>query len=158
MSQNQSATATFTQLSYTLTVSATGNGTVTSGDGFINCPGTCSHTYLSNTVVALTANPAQGWSLNAWGGACSGNNLTCNVNMTGNESVSATFTQNSYTLSVSISGQGTVTSTDGNINCPGTCSSTYLSFTQVTLERRCRRVAGPSPAGAAPVAALGPAL
>ena len=53
--------------------------------------------------------------------------------MTGAESVSATFTQNSYTLTVSISGHGTVTSTDGNINCPGTCTHTYLSLTQVTL-------------------------
>ena len=133
MSQNQSATATFTQLSYTLTVSATGQGSVTSSDGNINCPGTCTHTYLSNTVVSLTANPAQGWSLNTWGGACTGSNPTCNVTMTGNESVSATFTQNSYTLTVSVSGQGTVTSTDGNINCPGTCTHTYLSLTQVTL-------------------------
>jgi uncharacterized repeat protein (TIGR03803 family) len=133
MSQDQSVGATFTQLSYTLTVTATGNGTVTSADGFINCPGTCSHLYLSNTVVALTANPALGWSLNAWGGACSGNNPACNVTMTGPESVSATFTQNSYMLTVSISGSGSVASTDGFIHCPGTCSHTYLSLTQVTL-------------------------
>ncbi len=133
MPQNQAVTGTFTQLSYTLSVSTTGQGSVTSSDGNINCPGTCTHTYLSSTVVPLTANPAQGWSLNAWGGACTGNSPTCNVTMTENESASAAFTQNSYTLTVSISGQGTVTSTDGNINCPGTCTHTYLSLTQVTL-------------------------
>jgi uncharacterized repeat protein (TIGR03803 family) len=133
MSQAQSVGATFTQLSYTLTVTDTGNGTVTSADGFINCPGTCSHLYLSNTEVALTANPALGWSLNAWGGACSGNDPACNVTMTGPESVSATFTQNSYMLTVSTSGSGSVASTDGFIHCPGTCSHTYLSLTQVTL-------------------------
>ncbi len=133
MSQNESVSATFTQLSYVLTVSATGSGTVTSTDHFINCPGTCTHTYLSNTAVTLNANPAQGWSLNAWGGACSGNNPTCIVTMAGDESVSATFTQNTYTLTVSISGQGTVTSTDHLINCPGTCSHTYLSLTPVRL-------------------------
>ena len=133
MSQAQSVTANFSQLSYTLTVTAAGNGSVTSADGFINCPGTCSHLYLSNTVVALTANPALGWSLNAWGGACSGNNPACNVTMTGPESVSATFTQNSYSLTVSTSGSGSVASTDGFIHCPGTCSHTYLSLTQVTL-------------------------
>ena len=33
-----------------------------------------------------------------WGQACSGDSPTCNVTMTGDESVSATFTQNSYTL------------------------------------------------------------
>ncbi len=133
MSQAQSVGATFTQLSYTLTVTDTGNGTVTSADGFINCPGTCSHLYLSNTEVALTANPALGWSLNAWGGACSGDNPACNVTMTGPESVSATFTQDSYMLTVSTSGSGSVASTDGFIHCPGTCSHTYLSLTQVTL-------------------------
>jgi uncharacterized repeat protein (TIGR03803 family) len=133
MSQNQSVSATFTQLSYTLSVSATGSGSVTSSDGFINCPGTCTHSYLSNTVVTLNANPEQGWSLNTWGGACSGNTSPCTVTMTGPESVSATFTQNSYTLTVTISGEGTVTSTDGFINCPGSCTHTYLSLTQVTL-------------------------
>ncbi len=120
-------------LTYTLTVSTSGNGTVTSTDGFINCPGNCSHLYRSNTVVTLNANPAQGWSLSTWGGACSGNTSACTVTMTGNESVGATFTQNSYTLTVSMSGQGTITSTDGFINCPGVCSHTYLSLTQVTL-------------------------
>ena len=135
MSQNQSVTATFTQLSYTLTVTPSGSGSVTSSDGFINCPGSCSHTYLSNTVVTLSANPAQGWSLNAWGGACGGNSPTCNVTMTGDESVSATFTQNYYTLTASLSGQGTITSSDGFINCPGTCSHTYLSLTAVTLNQ-----------------------
>ncbi len=134
MSQNESVSATFNQLSYTLTVTPpTGSGTVTSSDGYINCPGTCSHSYLSNTVVTLNANPAPGWSLNAWGGACSGNNPSCNVTMTGTETVSATFTQNYYTLTVSMSGDGSITSNDGYINCPGSCSHTYLSLIQVTL-------------------------
>ena len=133
MSQNQSVSATFNQLSYTLTVSATGSGTVTSADHFINCPGTCTHTYLSNTAVTLNANPAQGWSLSTWGGACSGSSSPCTLAMTGDESVSATFAQNSYTLTVSLSGQGTITSTDHFIDCPGTCSHTYLSLTPVTL-------------------------
>ena len=61
MSQNESVSATFNQLSYTLTVTPpTGSGTVTSSDGYINCPGTCSHSYLSNTLVTLNANPAPG--------------------------------------------------------------------------------------------------
>ena len=119
MTQNLWVGATFTQNSYKLTVSTTGNGSVTSTDGYISCPGTCSHTYLSNTVVTLNANPAQGWSFTGWAGACSGSGSPCSVTMTGNESVSATFTQNSYTLTVSINGSGTVTSSDGNINCPG---------------------------------------
>ena len=47
--------------SYVLTVSTSGDGTVTSTDGFIICPGTCSHTYPANTPVTLNATPGQGW-------------------------------------------------------------------------------------------------
>ena len=44
-----------------------------------------------------------------------------------------TQNQNFFTLTVTISGSGTVMSTDGSINCPGTCSYTYPSNMQVTL-------------------------
>ncbi len=131
IAQNLTISAPFLPL-YTLTVTSNGNGSVTSTDGNINCPGVCSYNYLSNTQVTLNANPALGWSLNAWGGACSGSG-SCQVTMTQNQSVSATFTQNYYTLTASTAGNGTVTSTDGYINCPDTCSHTYLSLTQVTL-------------------------
>ena len=130
MTRDLSVGATFTQLSYTLTVSTSGNGTVTSTDGFISCPGTCSHSYLSNTQVTLNANPAAGWTLSDWSGACSGTG-PCVVTMTQNLSVGATFTK--ITLTVAPIGSGTITSTDGFINCPGTCSHSYLSNTQVTL-------------------------
>ena len=72
MSQNQTVNVTFTQNHYTLTASMSGSGTITSTDGFINCPGTCSHTYLSLTAVTLNAAPAQGWSFSGWSGACNG--------------------------------------------------------------------------------------
>jgi uncharacterized repeat protein (TIGR03803 family) len=43
------------QPSITLTVSTFGDGTVASTDGFIHCPGTCSHTYPPGTPVTLNA-------------------------------------------------------------------------------------------------------
>jgi hypothetical protein len=93
----------------------------------------CSYAYVSNTSVTLNASPAQGWSVSSWGGLpCSGDG-PCTVLMTQNQTVNVTFTQNYYTLTASISGQGTITSTDGFINCPGTCTHTYLSLTPVTL-------------------------
>ncbi len=116
----------------TLTVSTTGNGTVTSTDGLINCPGTCSHTYPYNTQVTLNAAPPAGWVFSGWSGACSGTG-SCVVTMTQNLSVGATFTQLFYQLLVSLSGIGTVTSTDGFINCPQTCFHSYPVNTQVTL-------------------------
>src|ERR1017187_5491080 len=142
MNSNLSATATFTQnaVNYTLTVNESGQGTVTSTDGKINCAnggGTCSASYASGTNVTLNANAANGWTLQGWSGACSGGN-PCTVTMNSNLSATATFTQNAvnYTLTVNESGQGTVTSTDGKINCAnggGTCSASYASGTNVTL-------------------------
>ena len=75
---------------YTLTVFINGNGTVRSTDGLINCPGTCSHSYLANTAVTLNAAPAQGWTFSGWSGACSGTG-PCNLIMTRNLSATATF-------------------------------------------------------------------
>ncbi|HUI84920.1 MAG TPA: choice-of-anchor tandem repeat GloVer-containing protein, partial [Candidatus Binatia bacterium] len=93
MTQDQSVTAAFTQNadSYTLNVAISGSGTVTSGDGFINCPGVCSYTYPSNTPVTLTENPGRNGTFSGWNGACTGTG-SCMVTMTQNQFVTATFT------------------------------------------------------------------
>jgi uncharacterized repeat protein (TIGR03803 family) len=69
------------QVPPTLTVSTSGDGTVASTDGFIHCPGTCSHTYPANTPVTLNATPDQGWVFGGWDGACLGTS-SCTVTMT----------------------------------------------------------------------------
>ena len=122
------------QLNYVLTVSLSGSGSVTSTDGVINCPGTCGNSYPSNTPVTLNATPAPGWSFAGWSGACSGTG-SCNVTMTQDLSVTAAFTQSQgfFSLTVFTDGSGTVISTDGFINCPGTCVHTYATNTPVTL-------------------------
>ena len=119
----------------TVNRSGTGNGTVTSADGYINCGVVCSYSYFSGTQVLLTATPSQGSSFGSWSGCDTSNGNTCTVTMISSRTVSATFTLIPvyYTLTVYTSGTGTVTSTDGFIDCPGTCSHTYLSNTQVTL-------------------------
>ena len=101
--------------------------------GGINCPGMCSNLYPANTPVTLNANPASGWTFAGWS-ACSGTG-SCTVTMSQNLSVTATFSQQTYVLSVSPPpiGSGTVTSTDGSINCPGTCGNSYPANTPVTL-------------------------
>ena len=43
-------------VSYTLQVSTTGSGIVTSNPAGISCGGDCSEDYAENTVVTLTAN------------------------------------------------------------------------------------------------------
>jgi len=130
MSQAQSVTATFNVV-FPLNVSIAGTGAVTSSPPGINCPTTCSTTFDSGTSVLLTATPTSGWVFNGWGGACTGTG-TCVVTMSATESVTATFTQ-SFLLSITVVGGGTVTSNVGGINCPGTCSASFNSGTTVTL-------------------------
>jgi len=139
MNSNLTATATYLQ-NFTLTVSEVGQGTVTSGDGAINCTngsGSCSAVYTSGTSVTLNASPASGYTFSRWSGACSGGN-PCNLVMNSNLTATATFAAVglNYTLTVNETGKGTVTSTDGIINCTngsGTCSAAYASGSTVTL-------------------------
>jgi hypothetical protein len=122
---------------FTLTVSEVGQGTVTSTDGNINCTngtGSCSAAYAPGSPVTLNATAGSSWTFGGWSGACTGGN-PCNVVMNSNLTATATFGQN-VTLTVNEVGKGTVTSTDGQINCTngsGTCSAVYLSGTSVTL-------------------------
>jgi subtilase family serine protease len=120
---------------YLLSTSVVGSGTVTSTDGSLACnSGTCSHAYNSGTNVTLNASGASGWTFAGWSGACTGTG-SCTVNMSGNEAVTANFTQSSatYLFSVSTTGQGTVTSSDGYITCGTVCNQYYSSGTSVTL-------------------------
>ncbi len=77
---------------YTLTVSIVGNGTVTSTDGNINCPGSCSYTYAYGTQVTLNAAPGEGWVFGGWNGGCLGT-APCTVTMTQSISVDAIFSE-----------------------------------------------------------------
>jgi uncharacterized repeat protein (TIGR02543 family) len=80
---------------YTLTLSVNGQGTIAKN------PDQANYTYGENVV--LTANPSVGWSFSQWGGDLSGSTNPSTISMTGNKSVSATFTQNVYTLTVTVS-------------------------------------------------------
>jgi uncharacterized repeat protein (TIGR02543 family) len=93
MSANRTVTATFTQNSYTLSVSRIGSGTVTSSPAGINCGSTCSQNYTSGTSVSLSVTAASGYSFSGWSGACSGTG-TCTVAMSATRTVTATFSQN----------------------------------------------------------------
>lgn len=73
---------------FTLTVTKTIGGNVTSADGLINCGATCSRSYPDGTQVVLTAVPdtAQ-WRFVGWSGAgCSGTS-TCTVTVDSSQPV-----------------------------------------------------------------------
>ncbi|MBZ5490686.1 MAG: choice-of-anchor D domain-containing protein [Acidobacteriia bacterium] len=133
--RNQGSSVSFTTTSstYTLSVSASG-GTVTSSDGGINCPGSCSHQYPNGAFVTLTANPPIGSVLLNWSGTCTGDGQ-CVIAMTQDQSVTAIFLSGAGAdLTAAVNGNGTVSSSDGNVNCTSTtCTYFYPANTPVTL-------------------------
>ena len=134
-----SVVPTFTRAIETLTISKYGNGsgTVTSDDGFINCGSTCSHDYLGGTVVHLTPSVSQGSRFDGWTGCDSVQNHVCTVTMIGVRSVIATFDVVSSQFKLSVqkygTGLGSITSSDGYINCGPICSYTYDPNANVVL-------------------------
>jgi uncharacterized repeat protein (TIGR03803 family) len=102
----------------TVSLAGTGTGTVTSSPSGINCGAVCSNTFISGTVT-LTATPTNGSIFSGWSGACTGAG-TCNVNLTSAQSVTATFTQPTFTALISF---GTVSGNDPtNPKWPGIIS------------------------------------
>ena len=99
-----------------------------------NCVST-STDYPAGSSVTVTATPGRGSSFDGWGGDCSGLEASCSLRMDAHRSVTATFTVQSYPLTVQLtgSGEGTVTSARPGISCGSDCSETYLFGTEVTL-------------------------
>jgi hypothetical protein len=129
MNADKTVNAQFTQITHLLTMnkSGSGSGTVSSGDGLINCGG-------DGTVVTLTAAATAGSVFTGWSGeGCSGTG-NCIVTMTAAKTVSATFVLGRIlTVNRAGTGGGTVTSNSGNINCGATCSDTYVEGATVVL-------------------------
>jgi Divergent InlB B-repeat domain len=110
---------------YTLTVSVSGSGSVSSSPSGISCPSTCSASYASGTVVTLSETPTSGYMFSGWSGACTGTG-SCSVTMSSGQSVGATFSVITYSLSVSSTVYGGLvaggTITGAGLTCPGICS------------------------------------
>jgi len=85
--------------------------------------------------VTLTAAPAADATFDGWsGGGCTGTG-PCTVTLTAATTVTATFSAQTFTLTVipAGTGSGTVTSTPAGITCGTSCSATYPIGTVVTL-------------------------
>ena len=76
-----------------LNVTVSGSGSVTTPYGGINCGTDCSETLAEGSSAAMTATPAAGYKINAWGGDCasSGSASTCTVSMSQARNVSVSF-------------------------------------------------------------------
>jgi hypothetical protein len=135
-------TATYTLQTNPFTVVKTGTGTgsvVSNPAGAIDCGSTCAHDYPIQSSVQVVATPDANSRFIAWTGACSTASTTCTVsNMTQARTVTAVFDLIPYytlTVSPTGTGRGHITSDVGGINCPGTCSATFLENTVVTLSQ-----------------------
>ncbi|OAQ20917.1 InlB B-repeat-containing protein [Thermosulfurimonas dismutans] len=96
---------------YTLSVSRTGSGTITSSPSGINCGSTCSASFDRGITVRLTAFPNIDSIFTGWGGDCAGcgSNATCSVVMDGAKSCSAQFELKKYMVTARVgNGKGTV--------------------------------------------------
>ena len=91
--------ASFSPDAYTLTITPPVNGTVTKS------PDQAS--YLSGTVITLTATPATGYSFTGWSGDLTGTTNPATITMDADKTVTATFTL-STTVRGDIGGNGTV--------------------------------------------------
>ena len=125
-------TATFTQITHALTVTTAGSGmgTVTSAPPGITCGGDCAEDYPQGTVGTLTPTPSAGSVFDSWSGDadCSDGSVT----MTAPRSCTATFVR-TFVLTISVVGNGNVTSSAGGIGCPGDCTEDYAEGTPATL-------------------------
>lgn len=138
MTAAQNVVATFEQeetQNFSLQVSITGLGTVTSSPSGINCGNDCSESYESGTNVSLTAQPDEGYEFVSWSGSCNGGG-NCNVSMSAQRTVTAEFRQvaaEEYTLQVSVTGSGNISSSPAGIDCGSDCAETFQNGTAVSL-------------------------
>lgn len=98
---------------HTLTMNTVGQGTVNPGN----------QTYAEGSYVDLEAIPADGWTFSGWSGDVSGTTNT-SITIDSNKTVTATFTQNTHSLTMITVGQGDV--------LPG--NQSYTPGTNVDLE------------------------
>jgi hypothetical protein len=99
------------------------------------CTSSCTYTLDNGTKVNLKASPGKGSRLVAWGGACTGAGA-CTVTMDAAKTVTAQFALATFTISVSVSGKGHVTSTPIGISCPRRCSHRFLAGAKVQLQAK----------------------
>ncbi|MCP4699565.1 MAG: DUF1566 domain-containing protein [Gammaproteobacteria bacterium] len=104
----------------------------------IACGSDCTEEYDAGTTVGFIAEPKTGYAFVGWEGACTDTNLLCELTMEKEENFIiagfALIPQN--TLSVSVEGGGTVTSSEADIDCGSNgvvCSSQYDSAIQASL-------------------------
>ena len=90
------------ETSYALSISKSGlgSGIVTSSPSGLHCGDKCSGSFVFDKKVTLTAKPSIGSGFQEWGGACTGTIRVCNLKMSSDKNVTASFIKYDPELSV----------------------------------------------------------
>jgi len=117
----------------------------TNGAGLVqgsgaDCRGSCGVSYDAGATVHLVAVADSGNGFVGWGGACAGSDTHCDLTLSANQTVIANFgplpppPPRTHTLTVSLDGQGRVTSSPAGMDCSGaTCTADFSSGATVML-------------------------
>ena len=124
-----------------LTVGKGGGGAgaiVSSPLGLLRCTEACASSgpllLHPASTVTLVAQPAPGSRFTGWSGAgCTAATAAIEVLMSEARTCTATFEPEQFTLTVSVTGSGSVVSTPGGIDCGADCGESYPSAGSVTL-------------------------
>jgi len=111
-----------------------GIGTVTSDPSGINCGTVCAESFSVGAKVSLTAAVSPGASFLGWSGACVGTG-SCNVTMSSDQVVTATFSQMATEVGVPNAG-GDSPSSGGSGGGDALTPAALLSVLVVSLRRR----------------------
>jgi hypothetical protein len=121
---------------YVVRASILGNGRVMSSPPGIDCPSSCEASFREGTVLTLTATAQGGFRFDGFsGGGCS-TSSPCTLSLDAARAVTATFTPLPSlrpTLTVTLAGGGSVTSTPAGILCGATCTAAFDAGTHVEL-------------------------
>jgi uncharacterized repeat protein (TIGR02543 family) len=136
---NQSVNATFSLIPYTLTVASRPGGNVATVDALpdpIDCGAggvdKCSATLNYGTLVRLQATPILGSKFTSWTGCTSVVGTNCSFTLTANRTVTPAY-RDVTSVSLTKTGQGTITSSPAGISCGPTCTSSNFDFARNTL-------------------------
>ncbi len=99
VNDSMSVTATFTQNTYSLTVNTVGGGSVTLSS---------LDPYYYGDTVNLTAIADAGWIFSGWSGDLTGSDNPDIITIDGDKTITATFVQDEYALTISTVGNGAV--------------------------------------------------